>query len=281
MKKTKLLGRMASTVTKKKPLRKSEKSAGKPPTESNRQSAIGNPQSPELPLPGLSQPERPIPAWARAEEFLTGITTADLWNIHHENPPTGAPWFPKPVKSLWHVRSVITGLLARAEHRAQRREGFPAVFATQQDFARATTLSVTLLDFLRKKSGEPLILPGGRVDFAAVLRALAATELEHLDYIDGDYEDKRLIRERADEQAMLNAEKRGDVLFNRDQTAAIGELSATEILYEQFLAPFKKELLETSRAAGCYDPILALLEKYRRNLPPEMVGEKHNAKVSA
>jgi phage terminase Nu1 subunit (DNA packaging protein) len=223
----------------------------------------------ELSLTGINKLPAAIPAFARAEKF-SPITDAGLRNILKEKTPGGSPWFPAPANSLWDVRAVISGLHDRSEHRISQRSGFPLVFATQEDFENATTLPRSILQFLRKK-GHQIILPGGRVDFSAVLKAIAHTKLEKTDYIDGDYEDKRLTRERADEQAMLNAEKRGEVLFNADQTFAISELSATEILYGQFLEPLKKELFEKAKSNPItYEDLTALFEKYNRQLPPEI-----------
>jgi hypothetical protein len=184
------------------------------------------------------------------------------------NPRTGLPWIPKPDQGNWRPLPVMAGLVEWFWYQG-RAKGFPETFATQRDFTAATGLPLSLLEYLRKK-GAQVILPGSRVDFRAVLAAIGKLGVEQMDYIDGDYEEKRLTRERADEQAMLNAEKRGEVLFSQDRQLAIGELQATEVLFEQFLAPFKKELLELAKRDGFYAQITALLAKHLQHLPREI-----------
>lgn len=194
-------------------------------------------------------------------------------------------WFPKAIGGKWDVAATTRGLWAYAESRAERSAGLPT-FASMELCESAGHIPRKIQKQMTKL-GVVFTRPGCGIDFDALLRGieqhillpisagdgakLSALGIGGIATIDGAYEEDRLTRERADEQAMLNAEKRGELLFSSDQQTAIGELRASEVLFEQFLAPFKKEMLALAKREGFYDHITALLAKHLKNLPPEMV----------
>ena len=216
---------------------------------------------------------------------LPGLDDAFLRNHHKDG-------IPKPVKGKYPINETIISLLkfyhAKAAGAGGRGASHLPDFASMELCETAGHIPRTMQKWAQKR-GIVFQKSNKGVDYEALLRGLneklftpmfsgdtskiSALGIGGMAQIDGQYEEDRLTRERADEQAMLNAEKRGEVLFSRDQQTAIGELHATEVLFEQFLAPFKKELLERAKREGFYDTITALLAKHMKNLPAEMAAE--------
>ncbi len=226
---------------------------------------------------GAAGVKPPAGGWWTGAQFAVLVPSFDEPKLRRlgieNNPATGAPWIPKPRAAKFEFTPTLKGVIAYLLHQNTQPSGYPDKFASQKDFATQTPFSIEMLDFIRKK-GHACILPGSRVDFRKFLEGVAAQGIDKIDFIDGDYEEKRLTRERADEQAMLNAEKRGEVLFSRDQQHAVAELHASEVLFEQFLAPLKKQLLDRAkRAALTYEDLVALLAEAMKHLPPELVAK--------
>lgn len=224
------------------------------------------------------------------KEYAPGFHDAALRRLARAdnlNPATGKPWIPEPKKGLYELAPTLRGIIAHLQHTLAGDAVLPA-FASMEMCETAGHIPRTMQKWAQKH-GINFQKTNKGVDYDALLRGLneklftpmfsgdtskiSSLGIGGMTSIDAAYEDARLTQERANEQAMLNAEKRGDILFSQDQQAAIGELSATQVLFEQFLGPFKKELLERAKREGFYDTITALLAKHLKKLPAEQPGE--------
>ena len=187
---------------------------------------------------------------------------------------------PKPRNSLYEINATIIGILKFYRARGLNKSELPAQYPSMQAMAAALGIFIKSIKWLLKNGAAEAQddhhrikpLPVVRRAFA-IIEQIADGRVTGLgvDTIDGTYERDRLTREQADEMKMINAEKRGELLFSADQHAAISELRATEILFEQFLAPFKKKLLERAKRGLTYDETVALLAETMAHLPPEQL----------
>lgn len=199
---------------------------------------------------------------------------------------------PKPVKSKYPERETLLWLVKWFVEKSKKNSGLPD-FASMELCETAGHIPRTMQKWAQKR-GINFQKSNKGIDYEALLIGLneklftpmfsgdtskiSALGIGGMAAIDGAYEEDRLTRERADEQAMLNAEKRGEILFSRDQQLAVNELQATEILFDQFLSPTKKKLLERAkRAPLTYDDLVAIFDECMKHLPPEQVEKSETA----
>jgi hypothetical protein len=201
--------------------------------------------------------------WATALQLkpITGLDDAALRRLNNENnpnPATGQAWIPKPVRGQWPIVETLVGWGAWMRQKMEHPNGFPEIFASKSDFAAQTPFTTEMLDFIRKK-GFACIEPGSRVNFRRFLEGIAAQGMEKIDFIDGDYEDKRLKRARAEEQERLNADLDEKLKSQRrmeiDET--IGGL----------LSGFKKDLFAMAKKHGWKSELLKLFSDHLKHLP--------------
>jgi hypothetical protein len=206
---------------------------------------------------------------------ITGLDAAGLRrlaDVNNVNPSTGKSWIPKPIRGKFIFGETLIGWGAWMRHQNKNPAGFPDTFATKSDFEAQTPFTTEMLDFARKK-GCPCVMPGNRIKFRPFLEFLASRGIEQLDFIDGDYEAKRLTRAKAEEQERLNIEL--DEKLRAQRRTEIDENIGG------MLTLFKKDIFAWAKRRGVTDELKKMFADHLKQLPAERIESQETVRKSS
>lgn len=191
--------------------------------------------------------------------FLAGqVDDAFLRNRAREiNPRTGAPWIPKPVSGRYQLDATIAGLLEWFH--AHQDTGLPGEYPSMAAL-EASPLGIPR-EFTRwavRNGCGDAQHASGRINprpilakAADILRQIANGNISGIDGMEILNKDQELARNIRLQSEKLQDEKllrRGEMLMSRDQTWAINQLVADEILWEKRDQPLRAALINAPKA---------------------------------
>jgi hypothetical protein len=178
---------------------------------------------------------------------ITKKSDAQLRQIQIQKNELGAHWFPKPANGNWNTVNTLAGLLDYERSRAAKSQHI-GTFTTMEQCEGFLHIPKPVQQFAKRK-GCLAFKRNGNVDgnelalwlmsnvweklFSGDSAQLSSLGIEGFENIDGDYQQKRLSKARADEQERLNAEAEGQLHKQSDVWA---------IVYENGIQPIRDEL---------------------------------------